>query len=70
MKKGEKARPFCTGYLYVWEELLKIKTDMVVNTNKGNDWYLSSDFPHNTAESRTEVKMPFKAQPIKPFGRY
>ena len=31
-RKRGKAQPFCTGCLYVWEELPKINKDTVVNT--------------------------------------
>lgn len=33
-KKKRKSRPFCTGCLYVWEEILKINADTVVNTKR------------------------------------
>lgn len=39
-KNDEKAQPFCTGCLYVWEELLKINKDTVVNTKKVTERFL------------------------------
>lgn len=39
-KKKRKSRPFCTGCLYVWEEILKINADTVVNTQREKLWSL------------------------------
>lgn len=39
-RKKMKSRPFCTGCLYVWEEILKINADTVVNTQREKLWSL------------------------------
>lgn len=39
-RKRGKAQPFCTGCLYVWEELPKINKDTVVNTESYRDVFV------------------------------